>query len=800
MKSFLAGCFFVFSFFNGQAQQVDITLKIINEKNEPVPLATFQVADRMDSLKVINAVADSAGIVRVALQVNSQYIVRINTVSYNPIEKGITINNQRRVFVFTADANVKTLQDVAVSSTRIVMKQEDDKTIVDVENLAASSTNTLEVIEKTPGLFIDQDGRIYLNGTTPASVLINGRDFRMSATDMASMLKSLPPNAVSKIELIRTPSAKYDAANSGGVVNVVLKKGVKVGLTGSLSAGMNQGKYGNQFAGINLNQNNGNLNIYFNTQFTRQVNYNDLHSNRILNADSLLRQDGRQKSSGNIFYAGYGFFLNLSKRWELGYDGRVSLNSTDNGNSVTSLILQQGGIGAVTQRSMNNTDDDISNTGVSNSISLKYKIDSAGSEWTTDVFHNYTRNVNDQVYSSMFNLPAATLSGGYGDLTSNNNLLVAQSDLVKRFPKKLLWESGVKLSTQGFKSRNYYYFQKNGSTEADPLRTAVYDYRETIFAGYTQVSKTVSRFVIKAGVRYENTRMTGEQMIPSDTSFTIRRGDFFPYIYLSRDLFPVGGYMVRSYAIYRRSISRPGYDYLNPAQRYVTPYLFETGNPSLKPQFVDNAEANISVESMPLFAIGVNNTKDIFTSVMYQADTNASVSYRTYENIGKNKELYLRGMVVIPPKGRYFFLVGAQFFHTSYTGFYESKPIAYKRNSWMIFSNQRFKLDQYSVISMNGFYRFNGLQQFYELGTLGAINLNINRQFMNRKLTVTLSVTDIFFDNNYTYLLNQGNINETGYRQTDSRRFGINLRYNFGLRKKEEPANIFEVENPEKTN
>ena len=84
---------------------------------------------------------------------------------------------------------------------------------------------------------------------------------------MATMLKSLPPNAIDRIEIVRTPSAKYDATGSGGIVNVVLKKGVKIGMTGSVNAGWQQGVYGNQFTGFNLNNNDGKKTSYINLNY-----------------------------------------------------------------------------------------------------------------------------------------------------------------------------------------------------------------------------------------------------------------------------------------------------------------------------------------------------------------------------------------------------------------------------------------------------------------------------------------------------------------------------------------------------
>lgn len=782
-----------------QSQQVPITLKLVNPNRDAIPFASFTVINRADSTQVINRTGDSSGTIRVNLQLNGQYIVQVSSVNYKPLEKGITVRDNQRFFTFATEPDVRTLATVSVTAERIVMRQEDDKTIIEADNLAASSTNTYEVLEKTPGLFIDQDGRIYLNGTTPASVLINGRDFRMSAADMSAMLKSLPPDAVARIEIVRTPSAKYDAASSGGLVNVVLKKGVRIGLTGSLSAGFNQGVYGNQFAGINLNQNNGKLNAYLNTQFTRQANYNTITMERLFNTDSLLYQDTRLKLNGNLFYLGTGFAYDLGDKWEIGYDGRLSLNANDNVNEAMYSNIKKS-TGNVFAQNNNYTADDISYTGVTNSITTKYKIDSAGSEWTTDWFYSYTNNRTDQLYTSVNPISSSGPATGSGDLASVNNLFVGQTDYRQRFKKNFVLEAGIKLSALRFRSDNLYFRGHNGGMVKDVNRTASYRYNENINAAYLQLTKTISKVVIKTGVRYEHTRMEGNQTLPQPGAFTVKRGDFFPYVYLSRDLFPVGGYMVKTFLIYRRSVARPDYEYLNPAPRYIDPYNYETGNPSLRPQFVQNAEANVSVANMPLLAVGINHTSDVFSSVIYQADTNRSIAYRTYENIGKNKEYYLRGMCVIPPKGRYFFLVGAQYNHSFYTGVYESLPVSYKRGSWLLFTNQRFKIDNYSVISMNGFFRFRGLQQFYELGTLGSMNFNINRQFLNKKLTVTLSVTDVFFDNNYTFSLQHGTVNAMGYRESDTRRFGLNVRYNFGLRKKEEPVNIFNVEPPEKQN
>jgi hypothetical protein len=220
----------------------------------------------------------------------------------------------------------------------------------------------------------------------------------------------------------------------------------------------------------------------------------------------------------------------------------------------------------------------------------------------------------------------------------------------------------------------------------------------------------------------------------------------------------------------------------------------------LRPQFTQNYEANISVDERPILAVGVNDTKDIFANVIYQPDSSKSQAYRTYDNLGKNKEWYLRGLGALPPGGRYFLVLGAQYNHNFYQGLYENKPLLFKKGTWTFFTYQTFKIDKRSVITVNGFIRLKGQQQFYELTTFGALNTSVNRKFFKEKLVVTVSLNDMFATNRNNFTIKQGSVDASGYRKSDSRRFGINIRYSFGIRKKEENTNMFNAESPEKAN
>ena len=783
---------------NASAQKLAISFKITTQKNDPIPNASIKIINWPESLMVEQKVADKDGLSSVSLLLNTAYIITVSAVNHLPKELKITLTGEQTFFNFSLDPITRNLDTVTVQSKKPLMTQEDDKLIVDPENLVASSSSGFEVIEKIPGLFMDQDGNIYLNSMTPATVHVNGRELRMSAADVASMLKSLPPNSISKIEILRTPSARYDASGGGGIVNVVLKKGIKLGLTGSINAGIQQGTYGNKFIGFSLNNNSGKKSSFFNFNYSRRNSYEKIITNRLFAADTILYQDAFTKYPGDAFHSSYGQTWFLGKKWEVEIDGSVNLNNSKNNSDNNSQIKKVSSNANITSN-LNTVSNKSNSFNISKSIETKMKIDTIGSEWTNDISYRNVNNNNDQHFSTVYFVPQIPFTSGDGMGESHYELLTASSDLLLKLPKKLTFEAGLKTSFHQFKNETNYFREANGSRAKDVNRTNTFNYKENINAAYVQAAKTFGKdIILKAGTRLENTNMKGRQIIPSDTSFNIDRTDLFPYVYLSKGIMKILGYQLRAYLVYRRSIQRPVYEQLNPFARYIDQYLSEVGNPSLQPQFTQNYEFNISFEDRPVLAVGVRDTRDIFTNVIYQADTSMSHAYRTYDNLGINKEWYFRALGALPPGGKYFFVLGAQYNHNFYSGLYENKPLSYKRGSWMMFTYHTLKLDKRSQIAMNGFVRFNGLLQLTEVETFGTLNFNLNRRFLKDKLTVTLSANDVFFSNKYNFSIQQGTVNAYGLRQNDTRRLGVNIRYNFGIRKKEENKNFFDVESPEK--
>lgn len=764
-------------------------IRLSSRAGEYVVGATITLISERDSTVRWIRVTDTMGMARFPFQAG-KYRLTAEAISYSTINKLITLSSSEEVkIIMEQDASI--MQGVVITGRKPLMRQEDDKTIIDPEPIVLGSTSAYEVMEKIPGLFMDQEGNIFLNSTSPSAIWINGREQRMGVAEIAVILKSLPPNAIDRIELIRTPSARYDASGGGGIVNVILKKNIRIGLTGSVSAGLNQGTYGNQFVGFNLNNSDGKTSSYLNTNINLRNNFDQINTSRQIGVDSLLKQFSRTSLPGKGLYLGGGVNREFTSRFSAGFDTRLSLNSSQGNNENPTEVLQKGS--AVPYFSnISTTNTRSKGVNLNQGFSAKLKLDTIGSEWNHDLSYSFDAGNSNQKLANQFLIPVIFRTDLKGETNSQSHLLIYQTNLVQKLKGKLILETGLKTANLFFGNDTKYFFNRDGLLTADNRRTNSYDYNEHIHAGYLQASKTMGPVVLKTGVRVENTNMIGKQTIPQDTSFTLRRTDAFPYIYLSRTLIKILSYELRGYLVYRRTISRPSYNYLNPAIRILDPFLYETGNPSLRPQFTQNYEANISVDERPLFAVGVNETKDIFSQVLYQADSTKSIAYRTYDNIGRNRETYFRGIAAIPPGGKYFFVVGTQYNLNRFEGQYEGKPLLFKRGSWTVFTYQTLKITKTTQLSLQGFVRFKGQLQFYELSTFGALNANISQQLLKRKLTLTISANDILYTNKNNFLLTQGSVTANGNRFGDTRRFGMNLRYNFGIRKKEKTNNLME--------
>ncbi|HBS88825.1 MAG: hypothetical protein A2W91_03870 [Bacteroidetes bacterium GWF2_38_335] len=790
MKKHLVLSFLVFLLFECLAQPVKF--RVSDESKSPLPSATIQVTSAADSSKFF-ATTDQNGMAVIENLENTLYIIKISYVGFQTLTRTVLVKPEERMFYFRLKEDAISIGEVTVTAKKPLIRQEDDKMIIDPEPLANTSTNTLEVLESTPGMYVDQDGGIYLSSATPAKVYINGREQKMSNQDISTILRSLPPGSVEKIEVLRTPSTKYDASSSGGIINIVLKKGVKIGRFGSVNAGMSQGIYGSRNLGLTFNDSGEKSTRYLNVNYNYDETQEELNALRTLRTDTFLTQNSITRRTSDQFYAGYGLGVDFTEKRSFTYDGRInySLPGSESENINITGVADDVKLSEV----LNNVQNDSWHLNIQQDLGYKIKLDTSGSEWDNKFSYSRNSRNSDQDYSYNYLYPIEMTILGAGNTRNNSDNFTLQTDLTYFFSKKLKFESGLKSSYQVFDNESDFQIILNDSSYKDNSRSNTYDYKENINAGYLQLSRTFSgNFVVKGGVRLEHTYMNGQQAYPSDTSFLVNRVDLFPYIYLSRRVIKIMGIELYGYMIYRRTINRPDFQMLNPSINFVDQYMYETGNPELKPQFTDNVEFNISFDDTPIFAIGRNYTTDIFSGVVYSDPRFEDVAIRTFDNLGKNTETYFRGMAGIPPGGAYFFAMGAQYNLTEFDGYYEGNPFEYSRGSWRLFTFHSLKLAKNTKLTFSGFWMINGQMNFYELDRFGSLNVGIRQSFFDEKLKIRITGRDIFKTMVVGYHINQGSIVAEGDRYTDNQRFGINVTYTFGIGKKEEMKGIFNIE------
>ena len=798
MKKKLFALLICLQFFNCLfAQQRKLTISISDENNKAID-ATAVLYRLPDSVIVASKVARSVVVFEV--MPSTVYHLALTSSGKTPLSKDINIGDTDVDLTLQLEKANTSLSAVTVVAKKPLIRDEDDKTIVDPAPLVNTSTNAFEVLEKTPGAIVDQDGNVYLSSTTPATVFINGREMKLSSADLASLLKSLPANSISKIEILRTPSAKYDAASSGGIVNIVLKKGFRLGSSGSVNLAYFQGVYPTATAGFTFNKGSDKTRSYISYQYTKKNSFEELYSERFFEADQTkVSQNSYTTYPATTHYISGGTDVSLSKLWTLGYDTRW--NSTSNqshaDNSIDVMRQSIGGLLGQTSSIINN---ETHSYYWSNSINAKYKIDSSGSEWSSSVEYNTFHNTNEQRYNNLQSIPNVSSISGDGSGITNKQIFNLQSDLVWKLPRKYTFEAGFKHNISNSNNETRYFVDSgNGTRQVDFFQTNTYKYSERIFASYLQLSKTFYGFTLKPGLRMEHTDISGRQLVPGDTSFGIKRTDFFPYVYLKHKLFSIFKQPLMASAIYRKSIRRPYYESLNPYRKYVDQFLYESGNPALRPQFTTNYEFSVTFNDIPVAAMGVNHTTDIFSNVIYQ-DDKTKIAFRTFDNLGKNKEFYTRLVAGIPPGGKYFFYIGGVYNYNEYRGFYQSQPFNYNRGSLTLFTFHEVKLTPTFIFNTQAFFRSKALQNFYELKNFGGMVVSFNKSLLKRKANLIISVNDVFRTNYNRFEFSRNGQNVEGTRRNDTRRVGITFRYNFGIKAKEERKQGFETPQEAKEN
>ncbi|WP_353721295.1 outer membrane beta-barrel protein [Dyadobacter sp. 676] len=599
---------------------------------EVLPGATIRLLKSADSTLVAGKLTDGNGNFRFANLENNTYLLAISAMGQKDfVSMPLTVDAAHPVIALPAiillPAKSIELNEVTVKARKPVIEQEIDRTIVHVDAMIGSATgNTFDVLGKTPGVTVNANGEISLNGKSGVMVLIDGRSTYMSGSDLAAYLKSLPGGVLDKIELMDNPPARYDAAGNA-VIDIRLKKTRISGLTGSVALGGSQGRYGRNNDAVNLNYNLGKLNVFANLGYNREKNYAaDDFSRRYYNATGGLKSrvnlQNDQKNTTNGCNVNWGMDWAVTSKTVLGTI--INLNGSSRTGDFTYESTQLDAPGQPTGSGNGNTGakDVRHNTGLN--FNVLHKFDDRGRELAVDAnYLKYDTRGDQELENRLFDADG-TLTGRERfryRTPSDINIYTLKADYTHPFENKARMEAGFK-SSYVDNDFVFNHFNREGGNEViDNRRSNHFQYREHIHAAYASGEKRWAHFGIQAGLRLENTVARGNQLgndSVAATRFTRNYTRLFPSIFLNYKPDNRNAFVL----MVVRRISRPNYQMLNPFVLYKDQYTYSAGNPNLIPQYQNRVELKYQHKNFLNMGLSYNRfTNSIFTTIEARGDT-----------------------------------------------------------------------------------------------------------------------------------------------------------------------------------
>ncbi len=686
------------------------------------------------------------------------------------------------------DLTIKSIEGVTITKARPMIERQDGKMIMNVENSIASTGNSaFEVLEKAPGINIDNNDNISLRGKGNLLIQIDGKNTPMTGSDLANYLKGIPSSTIDKIEFITNPSSKYDAAGSS-IINIKLKKEQRKGTNGSISTSLGTGKYVKNNNSFSINHRNKKINIFGNYSFAYREAYNGLVLDRNFYENNNFRkayiQDNYLKFKFNSHVAKAGMDYYLDDKNVLGFSvGLVSNKFNINGDN-SNVTLGSNHLPESTFTTVNASNDRWTN--LSFNLNHKYTIDSLGSEISTDF--DYINYVNSSLQS--FDTRTHEIADGTdnldiikGDMDGKLNIYSLKSDLNKNFKNDWKLETGIKTSFVKTDNDLKFFNASSGVLIPDLSKTNHFIYEENINALYGNVSKKWDKFKATAGLRMENTNVKGTQL----TTNQINKRNYtqlFPSAVFSYDITDKSNLEVN----FSRRITRPSYNQLNPFKFYLDPTTLKAGNPDLNAQTTMNYELTYSLSNKYFATLSYSKTSDNITDILKPVVENGQIiTVQTIENLNSasNFGLYL----IVPVKVTKWWDMNnsANFYYGSYTGNVSGTQINNKGNfTFNINSINSFKLGNGYTAELTGNYKAREVYAYLDMSPVWYLNIGAQKKFKNNSI-LKFSFTDMFFTSNIKGQTVYNDYLENFAVKRDTRVVTLSYSYNFGSSKNGQP-------------
>lgn len=617
-----------------------------SSSKKAIEYTTISILDEQEKVIALTY-SDENGVFKSSDVSTGSYFLNLSLIGYSQKRLPFTISNEKPVFDFgkiLLSANVNELQTVTVTGTRQLVEQQPGMLIYNAEKDISNQGGTAaDVLRKAPILNVDASGKVSMRGNSNLRILINGKYSGQMARSPADALNMMPANSIKSIEVITSPSARYDAEGAAGVINIITKKGNK-SVSGTLElVGGNLEQAFNPR--LSVNRDKWNINTAFHVHKFKDIEKSSL--NRSLHGSdtetgSVLQETSRNNAyphgSGDVqieFAPDSANVFNFSVNGSLGKWPQNSEQFTRK-YDANGLLIDSYRQRVRTQAPMK---------GIDLNLGYTKKFKRKGEE----LYLMAQRN--SEVYDFDYNsLQSNTeLLPTYREINNNhtaNHEWTFQSDYVVPLVAsgKHALESGLKAILRDGDS-NYDVFESVDSnvdkTQPVPERSDRFNFKQNVFAAYSQAKfKWSSGWALHAGARLEGTYLEGQQT-SLGSSF---KNDFWNFV-PSATLFKKLDNHNNLTLSYTKRISRPSIWDLNPNTDRRDPNNIVVGNPTLRPEEVNQTEFTYALQTdkdlfinLSLFARSTKNSMESITSVL-----EGGVAMTSTQNLASNHQFGING-------------------------------------------------------------------------------------------------------------------------------------------------------------
>ena len=766
--------------------------KITNSENsEPLEYATITILDLKDNNVVTGGISDETGNFKISTK-KGIYNILIEYMSFkNKTLENINVYNDLSLDEVQLELNYESLGEVEIMAEETSVEIRLDKKIYTVgKDLSVRGGTANDVLDNIPSVSTDLDGNILLRGNDAARILINGKPSRLVGIN-STFIKQLPADAIEKVEVITSPSARYEAEGSGGIINIILRKSKKLGLNGSLSA--NTGDPKANSLSSNINYRNGKINFFNSSSiYDRLRPGNSSGITEYYNGDnpSTFFSENRYRERDSK-----GYFVNNGFEWYI--DDNTSLvgsfyyndYKSDNleSNTINELDENSNILNSITQNDM---EDDVDNNREYN-INFERKFNDDGQKITIDFqFENSKEWENSIIDENQI------ISESIDENISSESYLI-QSDYVLPIGENKQFEAGIRISNEDDITDYRVFDNVNGDFIEDLNQSNLFQYKEKISAVYTQYGvKVEDKYSFLFGLRFENTLKNVNQLTIQDFTKIDDTG-LFP-------TFNFGLEISENETLtfgYNRRIRRPWSRFVNPFPTKISPILIWRGNPYLDPTYSNNLdigylkrfESSFTVNTSAYFQKSTNSINTIIEDTGEFAEINGvdvpiverfPINLSTNERFGFELNLSYR-------KGRNW-NINSNFnlYQNKVEGTYNDIVYDNKNVSWSFRLNNKLTLP--GKIEWQTRMNVRGPNETAVSKSEGdfSIDLAFSKELFKDKATLTLNIRDLLDQRGWrNETFNENFYNDYEFRWSQ-RSATLNLTYRFNQKKNQNRRQI----------